>query len=291
MTPLPQPAVTSGAQPPLFGVVESAIASAFRFQNRPALIVTVIIVFTFLVRVALSAMLGLGIDESYMVAAGRQLHLGYFDHPPLSWWLAWGASQLFQTEAPLAVRSPFIALFALSTWVLFGLTARLFSPRAGLWAVGAYNLAPVFGVTSATWVLPDGPLIASLLGFLSCLAEATRPNQRAPWAWWLGAGACGGLALLSKYNAVLVLAGAAVALVSHPNQRRWLWRPQPWSAVLLAGVLFLPVIVWNAEHDWSSIAFQGSRALGCCLSASRLTFGFCEFCRPPCLPAPKQRAA
>ena len=262
MTPLPQPAVNSGARRASSGILESAIEAAFRPQHRLVRFVAAIILLTFLLRVALSAMLGLGIDESYMVAVGRQLHLGYFDHPPLGWWLAWGASHLFQTEAPLVVRLPFIALFAVSTWLLFGLTARLFSRRAGLWAVAAFNLAPVFGVTSASWVLPDGPLIASLLGFLACLAEATRPNQRAPWAWWLSAGACGGLALLSKYSAVLVLAGAAAALLSHPHQRRWLRLPQPWFALLLAGVLFLPEIVWNAEHQWCSIAFQGGRALG-----------------------------
>ena len=30
---------------------------------------------------------GLGVDESYMVAAGREVGLGYFDHPPVAWWL------------------------------------------------------------------------------------------------------------------------------------------------------------------------------------------------------------
>jgi 4-amino-4-deoxy-L-arabinose transferase-like glycosyltransferase len=59
--------------------------------------------------------LGLGVDESYMVAAGRTLNLGYFDHPPASWWLAWGAAHLLGSEAPVVVRLPFILLFALSS--------------------------------------------------------------------------------------------------------------------------------------------------------------------------------
>ena len=57
-----------------------------------------------LVRICFGTALGLGVDESYMVAAGRVPGLGYFDHPPASWWLSWGAAQLAGTEAPIVVR-------------------------------------------------------------------------------------------------------------------------------------------------------------------------------------------
>ena len=30
--------------------------------------------------------------------------------------------------------------------------------------------------------------------------------------------------------------------------------------VAVAGLLFLPVIVWNAQHEWAQFAFQGGRA-------------------------------
>ena len=213
-------------------------------------------------RIAAAATFELGIDESYMVAAGRALQLSYFDHPPLGWWLSWGAAHLFGSETGLVVRLPFIALFAASTWLMYRLTASLFSRQAGAWAALAFNIAPVFGFTSASWVLPDGPLIAALLGCLACLARATDPRSRRPWAWWLGLGLCGGLALLSKYTAVLVLFGAAAAVAAHPVQRRWLRRPQPWVAMVAAVALFSPVIAWNAGHHWCSIAFQGGRALG-----------------------------
>src|SRR6476646_6768411 len=76
--------------------------------------------------------LGLGIDESYTVATGRHPQLSYFDHPPLAWWLAWAGAHFFGTEAPLAVRAPFILLFAATTWLMFSLTRLLFGERAGL---------------------------------------------------------------------------------------------------------------------------------------------------------------
>lgn len=238
----------------------AGVEEAFWLRPGPTQAVVAIILGASLLRIALSMMLGLGIDESYMIAAGRMPQLSYYDHPPLAWWLAWGASHAFGSEAATFVRLPFIGLFAVSTWLMYRLTTRLFSPQAGLWAAVTFNLSPVFGITSASWVLPDGPLIAALLGFLLCLTHASGREEGSNWGWWLGVGLCAGLAMLSKYTAILVLAGAVVALLSHPTLRRWLRQPQPWVALLTAVVLFLPVIVWNARHQWSSIAFQGRRA-------------------------------
>ena len=221
----------------------------------PAGWVGLLILGTALLRVALGAAAGLGVDESYMVAAGRELAWGYFDHPPLSWWLSAGIASIAGSEAAVVVRLPFIALFALSTWLMFALTRAIFGARAGLWAAVTLNMAPVLGVTTGGWVLPDGPLVAALLGFGLCLHRAI---ERGLWRWWLGAGLCAGLALLSKYTAVLTLAGAFVALVT--LGRHWLARPHPWVAGLLAGAVFAPVIAWNASNGWASFAFQGARA-------------------------------
>jgi len=210
------------------------------------------------VRLAFAAGIGLGIDESYMVVAGRgALRLGYFDHPLVSWWMARGAAGLFGSEAAVVVRLPFIALFAASTWMMARLGAALFTPRAGFWAAVAFNLAPVFGVTSGGWVLPDGPLVASLLAATLCLVPALAGQG---WRWWIGTGVFAGLAMLSKYTAVLTLAGVVIYLLTQRSHRAWLARPQPYVAGLLAMAVFSPVVIWNAEHGWASLAFQGGRA-------------------------------
>ena len=206
-------------------------------------------------RLLMAASVGLGVDESYMVAAGREVAWGYFDHPPLSWWLSAGAAKLFGSEDPVAVRLPFILLFALSTFLMFRLAADLFGARAGLWAAVTLNMAPVLGVTTASWVLPDGPLVAALLGFGLCLHHALRTDA---WRWWLGAGLCAGLAMLSKYTAVLTFAGAFVAIATLAP--RALLRPPPWAAGLVALAVFSPVVIWNAANGWASFAFQGARA-------------------------------
>ncbi len=223
-----------------------------------------LILVTTLIRLVMGWTLGLGIDETYMVAASRHLELSYYDHPPIAWWLTHAALTLSGSQASVIVRLPFIMLFALSTWLMARITSRLFhSDGAGFWAAFILNLSPVYAVTAGGWVLPDGPLDCALLGFLlfSLRSVGLIPSRR-PWADWLATGACAGLAMLSKYNGVLVLAGLPIFLLTTTPGRVWLRRPHPWVAGLLAVLLFSPVIVWNVDHHWASFAFQGDRAGG-----------------------------
>jgi 4-amino-4-deoxy-L-arabinose transferase-like glycosyltransferase len=246
-TPAGGSAVTSGTE----------AQAERRAANRTVL---AIIVVATVVRLAFAGAIGLGIDESYMVAAGRTLGWSYFDHPPLSWWLARGAALVAFSEHPLVVRLPFVVLFAFTTWFIYRLTALLYRPRAGVWAAAAVTLAPMLGVTSATWVLPDGPLDFALAGFALASAHAVLAGSRRPLGWWFLAGLCAGLAVMSKYSAVLTLAGLPLFLLASPRHRGWLLRPHPWLALAVALIVALPLIVWTLENGAASLGFQGGRA-------------------------------
>ena len=113
-----------------------------------------------------------------MVTAGRVLSLGYFDHPPAAGGCPGARRICSGTEAPVAVRLPFILLFALSQFLVWRIGCLVADRRAGFWAAVALNLAPVFGVTTASWVLPDGPLDAALLGAALCLLHALPADGR-----------------------------------------------------------------------------------------------------------------
>jgi hypothetical protein len=226
----------------------------------PARAVAVLIIVSTVLRIVFALALGLGIDEAYTVATARVFQWSYLDHPPVAWWMASAAAQFFHSEAALAVRAPFIALFALSTWLMYRLAALAFDKRAGFYAALLFNLAPALGVTDGTFVLPDGPLVAAMLGGAICLMRATAPDEPRTWGWWLAAGVCAGMALLSKYHGIFLLAGAGLFVVTTRRQWRWLASPWPYAGALIAALMFTPVIVWNAENNWASFAFQGGRA-------------------------------
>jgi hypothetical protein len=220
----------------------------------------VLVAATMVVRVLFALSLGLGVDESYTVATGRHPQLSYFDHPPLAWWLAWAGGHLFGTEAPLALRAPFILLFAVTTWLMFSLTRLLFGERAGLWAAVTFNLAPMLAWTSGTWILPDGPLNAALLAGVYCVSMALFVAGSTAPLWWLAAGACGGLAMMAKLHGIFLFAGVGLFLITSHAHRHWLATPWPYLAIAVAAVIFMPVIVWNEQHGWISFVFQAGRA-------------------------------
>jgi 4-amino-4-deoxy-L-arabinose transferase-like glycosyltransferase len=235
-------------------------AARFDPQTRPGRALALLIVVATALRVAFALGLGLGIDEAYTVATARVFQWSYFDHPGIAWWLASLAAHVFHSEAPLAVRAPFIALAALSTWLMYVLAARAFGKPAGFYAALLFSLAPALGVTDGSFVLPDGPLVAALLAGAICLLRATAVGEPRAGLWWLAAGACAGLALMSKYHGVFLLAGAGLFLLTSRAQWRWLASPWPYAGALVAAAMCAPIIVWNAEHGWASFAFQGGRA-------------------------------
>ncbi len=222
----------------------------------------VVIWVALVVRLGFAAFTGLGIDESYMVAAASHFDVSYFDHPPIAWWLELLARRIFGNADGLTVRLPFVAVSGLVSWLLCVLTARLHGERAAFWAVLAYSVSPVFSVAFGCWVLPDGPLDAALLAAAYAMARAAGVGGPPERMWWSAAGVFAGLALLSKYNGALVLAGAVLFLVSDPASRPVLRGWRPWVAGLIAVLMFSPVVWWNYAHHWQSFHYQSFRAAG-----------------------------
>lgn len=219
-----------------------------------------------LLRVLVGATLGLGIDEQYALAVGRDWQWSFLDHPPLGFWLGTLAWQVGGSTHPLAMRWPFIVLAAVTTWLLFRFTRRLFGDAAGGWAAVLFNLCPLFAIVAGSWIMPDGPLLAAALGSANCLLPVIEEDRDRPLrglraiGFWLAAGGLLGLALLAKYLAVFYAMGVVVFVVSVPASRRWLWHPGPYLGCLLGLAVFSPVLWWNATHEWASFAFQGGRA-------------------------------
>ncbi len=235
-----------------YGAWPSAIA-----RSPERTVVALILAFV-VVRVALAATLGLGVDEAYGIGVSHDFKLSYFDHPPLSYWLVHIFIPLLGDGR--ALRLPFIALFAGTTWIVYLLTRQMFGAIAGVWAVLALSLSAFF-MLAGGWILPDGPLMFSLAAAACTIACGLFPAKRpvSPWRTWLIAGFWIGLAGLSKYHVVLFVVGLLLYLLSVPERRKLLLHGAPWAGAALALIMVTPVLVWNAEHHWASFLYQGGR--------------------------------
>ncbi len=169
---------------PLTGA--GSTAAATRRSSPEVRAVIAIVLLGVAARLLLSATIGLGVDESYAVVVARQFSWSFFDHPPLAFWMAGGLAHLAGTENRVLLRLPFILLFAGTTWLMFRLTARLYGERAGMFAALLLNLAPVFSLSTGSWILPDGPLDCAMVGAALALTHALlEPPSKAR-----GAGGC-----------------------------------------------------------------------------------------------------
>src|ERR1043166_1624763 len=259
----PGPHRRIGTRPAIFSTWQSSSGTFARLTlERPTAIVAWTIVIGTAFRVGVAAA-GLDFDhsEAHYIASARVLDLSYFDHPPLAFWITWATRTLTGSDSRLAVRAPFIAMFVGTTWMMYRLGAELFDERAGALAALILNLSPLFTISFSAWAQPDGPLTFFVLAAILLVVRLERATATAHrLLLWLGIGACLGLALLSKYPAVLIAAGLLLFAITSAPHRRWFVEPGPYLGAVLALVLFSPVLVWNARHGWISLGFQGGRA-------------------------------
>ncbi len=206
-----------------------------------------------MLRLLVAAATPLAPDEAYYWVWSHALAAGYPDHPPMVALWIWAGTALAGSNA-LGVRlfGPLSA--SVGSWLLYDAAERLFPGRnAGLTAAALLNATLVMGV-GAVIMTPDTPL---LLFWAATLWAGARLARGGAPAWWLAAGAFSGLAMLGKYTGAFLPIGLGLfALVAAP---RWLRRQEPWVGAVIAALLFLPVVLWNAQHDWVGFLRQGGR--------------------------------
>src|SRR4029079_6572419 len=98
-------------------------------------------------------------------------------------------------------------------------------------------------------------LCAAWAGCLYFLERALLAQDRRAW-WW--AALCLGIGMLSKYTIAVLCLRTLIFLLADKRSRRWLCRPDPYVAAVIALILFSPVLLWNMRNDWVSFDFQGS---------------------------------
>lgn len=215
-----------------------------------------IILCSFLVRLCCGGRLDLLPEEAYYWSYAQHPDTGYLDHPPMVAWLIWLSTTLLG-DHELTVRLPSLLCWLATAFFIHRLTRRLYGPEAGWTAVGLLACLPVYAGVGL-FMTPDAPLYACWGGALYFLARALLEGRHRAW---LGVGACLGLGMDSKYTIALLVPAVLLFLLLPFRRRAWgiLARPEPWLGALVAAALFLPVILWNARHDWASFTFQGGR--------------------------------
>jgi 4-amino-4-deoxy-L-arabinose transferase-like glycosyltransferase len=224
-------------------------------KSRDWLVAAVVVAALTAFRFWTSAQIGLAPDESYYWLWSRLPAAGYFDHPPMVAWWIWASTSLFG-DTEFGVRALSVISSGVTSYAVFA-TARNLGLGDAIAARGAiwFNATILVGV-GAILITPDSPLVMFWALAVWVLADIRRTATG--WLWLL-VGLFAGLGCLSKYTNFFLGVGVLLWLVLDREARRWFLSPWLWAGGIVAVVVFLPVFLWNADHNWISFAKQFGR--------------------------------
>ncbi len=195
-------------------------------------------------------------DELYFASAGQRLAWGYPDQPAFTPLLA----RLAALVAPhdlTALRFPSV-VGVCGLVVMSAAFARLLGGARAAQTLTAVTIAAsafvlTLGHRLSTATFDTVAWTAILLVVATALVR-DRPRL------WLLAGLVAGIGLNNKHAVVFLLLDVLVGVAVVRETRPALRTPYPWLGGLLALVLWLPNLWWQAQHGWPVLALSADIA-------------------------------
>lgn len=198
---------------------------------------------------------GLHGDEAQYWAWAQDPAFGYYSKPPLIAWVIWTTTALFG-DAEWAVRlaSPF--LHSITAGLTYLTATRLYGAKIGFFASALYVLMPGVAV-SASIISTDAALLVFVALFIHAWA---RLRERPTWIWAVTLGLAFGFGMLTKYAMIYVMPAFVIALVFDRATRDAILGLRGLVVGLIAGLILLPNLLWNAAHDFATLVHTTDNA-------------------------------
>ena len=248
----------------LIGPLRSDALADAEFRDR---FIIAVVACSLLLRLLYLGQVELIFEEAYYWNYAQHPDIGYLDHPLMVAWTIKLFISLFG-DAEFAVRSGALLFWFITAYFSYRLTSEIFDRAVGRHAVMLVAALPIF-FSFGWFISPDAPLAAF---WSMALYFAYRIVQKDDRRAWLGFGLAIGLGASSKYTVFLLVAAFGLYVLADRQTRQHLLRREPYIALLVALLLFSPVIIWNLQNDLASFAFQSQARL-----ASNASFSLPRF--------------
>src|SRR5213596_1854104 len=208
------------------------------------------------VRLSMLTTTDLEFDEAHYWMWSERLAPAYFSKGPAIAFVIHASTAVFgSNEFGVRFFSPVLA--AATRVLLFYFARRLFNATAGLWAVIALNVTPIFNIGAFVMTI-DALSVFFWLAAMFTFWLAVEKSPNFSWYWPLS-GLLIGLGFLSKYTNALELVSIVLVLALAPRLRHEFKRPGLYSLIALFALCTIPPIVWNAQHAWLTLAHLRTR--------------------------------
>lgn len=190
-------------------------------------------------------------DESYYWDWSRHPDWCYYSKPPMVAWLIGVFTWLFG-DSTAAMRVPAVICGTVFLWYFHATAAAFYGRRVAAFALLLVLATPANVLANLVMTI-DPPLYCFWMMTIYYLRRALFDGCPRAWVW---AGASTAAGLLSKQVAIALPLMLIVYLLMDAGRRHWLRREFLWYLlpVVVGG---LPILLWNADHNW--VMFQHSK--------------------------------
>jgi len=203
---------------------------------------------TVIVHLVIGNRYGFHRDELATLEDARHLAWGYPAYPPVTPFFGRLSLGLFGTS--LRGFRFFANLAQAIAVVLTGLMARDMGARRGAQLVAAVAAVPfcLGGGYQMMYVAFDALAWVATAYFIVRLLQSEDPR------WWVAIGAAIGFGMMCKYTIGFFVLSIVAALLLTPA-RRYLRSKWLWIGVALSILIWLPNLLWQAQHQFISLDF------------------------------------
>jgi Dolichyl-phosphate-mannose-protein mannosyltransferase len=223
----------------------------FFFSATTVLILLSLFKFLFHFVVNLNGAYGFFRDEFYYIACSNHLAWGYVDQPPFSI-LMLKISRLVLGDSLLAIRFLPALLGALTVFISGKIAKEL---GGGIFAQSVAAIcviiAPINIALNSYYSMNSFDLFFWGLSFYVLVLIIKNGNKN---LWYL-LGVIIGLGLMNKISMLWFGGGLFVGLLL-TSHRKLLKTKEPWIAFLIAGIIFIPYIIWQIQNDYPTLEFM-----------------------------------
>ena len=247
--------------------------SSERFKEKP----DTTILFVFLLSLSLfriyyiqNGPMDLSPDEAHYWEWSRRLDLSYYSKGPMIAYLIHLGTSLFG-DTVFGIRFMAVLFSALSSILMYSLGKKMYDEKVGLFSAIVIQIIPLFSTYGILFTI-DSPFIFFWISSLFLFREAVNQSQSSrhgespeatnlnPQKYWLFLGLSIGLGLLTKYTMAFFYLCAFLFLALSAEKRRLLLTKGPYIALLISLIVFSPVMLWNAQHDWVTLKHTAGQA-------------------------------
>lgn len=209
------------------------------------------------VKILFSFFIELGNDESYYYTYALKPQLNYFDHPPMVGLLMRLSTLNLHFVNDTALRLGAILCCAIASLFIYKTTIIIGNTTAAWYAVLLYNFAVYSSIIAGFFILPDSmqmPLWCAALYLMSVIVFQQKQSNT---LYWLALGFCIGLACLCKIHSLFLWAGFGLFIIIYKT--KWLLNWRLYLSFIVTAICWLPIIVWNVQHNFITYRFHSSR--------------------------------